>query len=155
MYHHVHSIATVTGHELERVEEEDEEQLAVEEEERGHRRDELTRPRTPEPTGLGMDDEDDKARSRSRSPSPPPSTTTQGAPQLISLPLNALRRLPPPPATFSNERGLGPFASLNSLPRSSTPRKSLFHIPNDDNKKNIHLITLSVFFRIHPHRTHA
>ncbi|KAI0254610.1 hypothetical protein BJV78DRAFT_1338898 [Lactifluus subvellereus] len=70
------SIATVTAHELERVEEEDE-QLAVEEEERGHRRDELTRPRTPEPTGLGMDDEDDKARSRSRSPAPqsaPPSS---------------------------------------------------------------------------------
>ena len=76
----VRSIATVTGHELERVEEEDEEQLAVEEEERGHRRDELTRPRTPEPTGLGMDDEDYKSRSRSRSPSPPPPTTSQGAP---------------------------------------------------------------------------
>jgi hypothetical protein len=74
----VQSIATVTAHELERVEEEDEEQLAVEEE-RGHRRDELTRPRTPEPTGLGMDDEDDKARSRSRSPSPPPPTVPQAA----------------------------------------------------------------------------
>lgn len=73
------SIDTVTAHELERVEEEDE-QLAVEEEERGHRRDELTRPRTPEPTGLGMDDEDDKARSRSRSPSPPPQTAPQSAP---------------------------------------------------------------------------
>ncbi|KAF8475184.1 hypothetical protein DFH94DRAFT_846524 [Russula ochroleuca] len=68
------------GHELERVEEEDEEQLAVEEEERGHSRDGLTRPRTPEPTGLGMDDEDDKAHSRSRSPSPPPPTASQGAP---------------------------------------------------------------------------
>ncbi|KAH9965219.1 hypothetical protein BC827DRAFT_1183018 [Russula dissimulans] len=72
------SIATVTAHELERVEEEDEEQLAAEEEQ-GHRRDELTRPRTPEPTGLGMDDEDDKARSRSRSPSPP-LPTAQAAP---------------------------------------------------------------------------
>jgi hypothetical protein len=40
----VHSIATVTAHELERVEEEDEEQLVVEEEERGHRRDGFTRP---------------------------------------------------------------------------------------------------------------
>ena len=70
----------MTGPELERVEEEDEEQLAAEEEEQEHRRDELTRPRTPEPTGLGMDDEDDKARSRSRSPSPPPPTASQGAP---------------------------------------------------------------------------
>lgn len=77
----VHSIATVTAHELERVEEEDEEQLVVEEEERGHRRDGFTRPRTPEPTGLGMDDEDDKARSRLRSSSPPPPpTASQGAP---------------------------------------------------------------------------
>ena len=74
-----HSIATVTAHGLERVEEEDEEQLAVEEDEQTRRRDELTRPRTPEPTGLGMDDEDDKTRSRSRSPSPPPPITSQGA----------------------------------------------------------------------------
>ena len=72
-----HSIATVTAHGLERVEEEDEEQLAVEEDEQNRRRDELTRPRTPEPTGLGMDDEDDKTRSRSRSPSPPPPTASQ------------------------------------------------------------------------------
>jgi hypothetical protein len=69
----------VTAHGLERVEEEDEEQLAVEEDEQSRRRDELTRPRTPEPTGLGMDDEDDKTRSRSMSPSPPPPTTSQGA----------------------------------------------------------------------------
>ena len=82
-----HSVVTVTAHELDRVEEEDEEQLAVEEDERGHRRDELTRPRTPEPTGLGMDDEDDKARSRSRSPSPPPSTASHGA-QLSSEDIN-------------------------------------------------------------------
>ena len=75
----VHSIATVTSHELERVEEEDEEQM-VEEEERGHRRDGFTRPRTPEPTGLGMDDEDDKARSQSRPPSPPPPTTSHAPP---------------------------------------------------------------------------
>lgn len=87
-----HSIATVTTHELERVEEEDEEQLAVEEE-RGRRRDELTRPRTPEPTGLGMDDEDDKARGRSRSPSPPPTTASQSVPpssEDINLRLAAL-----------------------------------------------------------------
>ncbi|KAH9975375.1 hypothetical protein BGW80DRAFT_95026 [Lactifluus volemus] len=74
------SITTVTAHELERVEEEDEEHLAVEEEVRGHRRDGLTRPRTPEPTGLGMDDEDDKARSRSRSPSPLPPTAPPSVP---------------------------------------------------------------------------
>ena len=85
----VHSIATVTGHELERVEE-DEEQLAVEEEERGHRRDELTRPRTPEPTGLGMDDEDDKARSRSRSPSPPPSQAVPPSSEDVNSRLAAL-----------------------------------------------------------------
>jgi hypothetical protein len=88
----VHSIATVTAPELERVEEEDEEQLA-EEEERGHRRDELTRPRTPEPTGLGMDDEDDKARSRSRSPSPPPPASSQSVPpssEDVNLRLTAL-----------------------------------------------------------------
>ena len=36
------------------------------------------------------------------------------------------------PVTFSNERGPGAFAPLNSLPRSSTPKKSLFHIANDD-----------------------
>ena len=77
------SIATVTPHELERVEEEDEEQLAAEEEEeeeRQRRRDELGRPRTPEPTGMGMDDKDIHSRSKmyldvlnmhSRSPPPP------------------------------------------------------------------------------------
>src|SRR6266852_4047301 len=36
------------------------------------------------------------------------------------------------PVTFSNERGPGAFAPLNVLPRSSTLKKSLFHIPNDD-----------------------
>ena len=38
-----HSIATVTAHGLERIEEEHEDQLAVEEDEQSHRRDELTR----------------------------------------------------------------------------------------------------------------
>ncbi|GLB42942.1 putative cell cycle arrest in response to pheromone-related protein [Lyophyllum shimeji] len=74
------SISTVVPHELERVEEEDEEQLAAEaqeqeiheeehekepheeepEDEEGRRRrnDELGRPRTPEPTNLGMRDGD-------------------------------------------------------------------------------------------------
>lgn len=72
------SIATVTPHELERVEEEDEEQLAAEQEEEERRRQQregdesMTRPRTPEPTGMGirMDDEYDGERG-SRSPSPP------------------------------------------------------------------------------------
>lgn len=72
------SIATVTPHELERVEEEDEEQLAAEQEEEERRRQQregeesMTRPRTPEPTGMGirMDDEYDGGRG-SRSPSPP------------------------------------------------------------------------------------
>ncbi|ETW76971.1 hypothetical protein HETIRDRAFT_422315 [Heterobasidion irregulare TC 32-1] len=64
-----------------RVEDEDEEQLAAEEEEeRRQRRDELGRPRTPEPTGMGMDNEDihggskmhlDVLNMHSRSPSPP------------------------------------------------------------------------------------
>jgi len=85
-----HSIATLTSHELERVEEEDEEQLTSEEEEQRLGRDELTRPRTPEPTGLGMDDEDDKARSRSRSPSPSLQTSSQS--------------VPPPPTDDINHR---------------------------------------------------
>ena len=49
-----HTLATVTSHELERVEKEDGGQLSSEEEEQRRSRDELTRPRTPEPTGLGM-----------------------------------------------------------------------------------------------------
>ncbi|TFK69330.1 hypothetical protein BDN72DRAFT_615860 [Pluteus cervinus] len=72
------SIGTVVPHELERVEEEDEEQLAQADEEaaldaqavdgdhdqeegdeeRQRRRDELGRPRTPEPSSMGMHDED-------------------------------------------------------------------------------------------------
>ena len=85
-----HSLATVTSHELERVEKEDGGQLLSEEEEQRQRRDELTRPRTPEPTGLGTNDEDDKARSRSRSPSPPLQNNSQG--------------LPPPPTEGINVR---------------------------------------------------
>ncbi|OBZ78501.1 hypothetical protein A0H81_02129 [Grifola frondosa] len=82
------SIATVVAHELERVDEEDEDQLAAdEEEERRQRRDELGRPRTPEPTGMGLTEDDDEqeherprflnpqaesiSELRSRSPSPP------------------------------------------------------------------------------------
>ncbi|KAI0275283.1 putative phosphatase regulatory subunit-domain-containing protein [Gloeopeniophorella convolvens] len=36
------------------------------------------------------------------------------------------------PVTFSNERGPGAFAPLNALPRRATHKRSLFHIPNDD-----------------------
>jgi len=36
------------------------------------------------------------------------------------------------PVTFSNERGPGAFAPLNSLPKRSNPKKSLFHIQSDD-----------------------
>ena len=70
------SIHTIVPHGLERVEEEDEDQLAPEDdddEERRRCREELGRPRTPEPTGMGMveDDEDSpntKRRHRSSSP---------------------------------------------------------------------------------------
>ncbi|EKM56851.1 uncharacterized protein PHACADRAFT_254197 [Phanerochaete carnosa HHB-10118-sp] len=54
------SISTVVPHELERVDEEDEESLAADEEaERRQRQDEM-RPRTPEPTGMGMHEDDDE-----------------------------------------------------------------------------------------------
>ena len=52
------SIATVVPHELERVDEVDEEQIAAEEEEERRRRSDEVRPRTPEPTGMGMDDDE-------------------------------------------------------------------------------------------------
>ncbi|KAF8548614.1 hypothetical protein OG21DRAFT_1560880 [Imleria badia] len=70
------SIHTIVPHGLERVDEEDEDQLAIEdddEEERRRRRDELGRPRTPEPTGMGMvedDDESPNTKRRHRSSSP-------------------------------------------------------------------------------------
>jgi hypothetical protein len=51
----VRSVAMIVPHELERVEEEDGEQMAKQEnEERRTRRVELGRPWTPEPTGLDM-----------------------------------------------------------------------------------------------------
>lgn len=71
------SIATVTPHELERVEEEDEEQLHLAEAEennddRSCRRAELGRPRTPEPSSLGIiEDDEEPRRNRERSTSPP------------------------------------------------------------------------------------
>ncbi|KAI9444661.1 putative phosphatase regulatory subunit-domain-containing protein [Lactarius indigo] len=36
------------------------------------------------------------------------------------------------PVTFSNERGPGAFAPITSLPKASNSKKSLFHIPSDD-----------------------
>ncbi|KAI0248371.1 putative phosphatase regulatory subunit-domain-containing protein [Lactifluus subvellereus] len=40
------------------------------------------------------------------------------------------------PVSFSNDRGPGPFVPLNSLPkRSSSKKRSLFHIPNDDDQE--------------------
>lgn len=91
------SINTIVPHELERVDEEDEEQLAAEEDvERRRRRDELGRPRTPEPTGMGMvEDEEEQEqrdrqraaeRSRSPSPSPPPAPPIDAAPVPSSAP---------------------------------------------------------------------
>lgn len=65
------SIHTVVPHELERVDEEDEDQLVNEEEDEDRRRhrEEIGRPRTPEPTGMGIDDDESpKAKRRDHSP---------------------------------------------------------------------------------------
>ncbi|KAI8986822.1 hypothetical protein BD414DRAFT_515051 [Trametes punicea] len=99
------SISTIVPHELEPVDEVDEEQVAAEEEEeRRRRRDELGRPRTPEPTGMGMsEDEDDREhdqdrygkqsvgdlRARSRSPQP---TAASMIPDELTERLNALAK---------------------------------------------------------------
>ncbi|KAL4073464.1 hypothetical protein J3A83DRAFT_4228791 [Scleroderma citrinum] len=67
------SIHTIVPHELERVEEEDEDQLVHEEEDdedRRRHRDELGRPRTPEPTGMGMDDDESPSTKRRHRPTP-------------------------------------------------------------------------------------
>ena len=57
------SICTVVPHELETVQEEDEGDIEESEEERSARREELGRPRTPEPSSLGMRDDDfDRSR---------------------------------------------------------------------------------------------
>ncbi|KAI0308346.1 putative phosphatase regulatory subunit-domain-containing protein [Multifurca ochricompacta] len=42
----------------------------------------------------------------------------------------------PSPVTFSNERGPGAFAPLNSLPKRPTTKKSLFHIPSNDDDQD-------------------
>ncbi|KAI0360813.1 hypothetical protein OH77DRAFT_1393258 [Trametes cingulata] len=99
------SISTVVAHELEPVDEVDEEQVAAEEEEeRRRRRDELGRPRTPEPTGMGMSEDEDEQehdqdryrkqsvtdlRARSRSPQPPARATI---PDELTERLNALAK---------------------------------------------------------------
>lgn len=61
------SIHTVVPHELERVEEEDEDQAERHEEDDDRRRtrEDLGRPRTPEPSGMGMRDDDYELRHRS------------------------------------------------------------------------------------------
>ena len=82
------SIVTVIPHELERVEEEDEEQLHLAEEsdeDRSRRRAELGRPRTPEPSSLGILEEDEvPGRNRERSSSPPAPTTAPGVDELTA-----------------------------------------------------------------------
>jgi hypothetical protein len=91
------SINTVVPHELERVDEEDEEQLAADEEaERRNRRDEV-RPRTPEPTGMGMSEDDDEHEPlpshtesntsllRPQSPTPAPAVPDELAQRMTSL----------------------------------------------------------------------
>ncbi|KAI0777539.1 hypothetical protein BD413DRAFT_467114 [Trametes elegans] len=99
------SISTIVPHELEPVDEVDEDQVAAEEEEeRRRRRDELGRPRTPEPTGIGMSEDDDEQeqeqarfrkqldaghRPRSRSPQPP---AAPAVPDELTERLNALAK---------------------------------------------------------------
>ncbi|KAG2118669.1 uncharacterized protein F5147DRAFT_800677 [Suillus discolor] len=81
------SIRTITPHELERVEDEDESEEqdeSKEDREHAQRREELGRLRMPEPSGMGMDEDElmharasetepSTSRSRPRSPSPQPS----------------------------------------------------------------------------------
>lgn len=85
----VRSISTVVPHELERVDEEDEESLAADEEaERRQRQDEL-RPRTPEPTGMGMHEDDDEP-STSSSHLRPQSPTAPVIPDELAQRLSTL-----------------------------------------------------------------
>lgn len=92
------SIHTIVPHGLERVDEEDEDQLVPEEEDdedRRRRREELGRPRTPEPTGMGMaeDDEDSpdtKRRHRPPSPLEPSHDTASAAIDELAERLSAL-----------------------------------------------------------------
>ncbi|KAH9918701.1 uncharacterized protein BXZ73DRAFT_52796 [Epithele typhae] len=95
------SISTVTPHELERVDEEDEEQIAAEEEEEQRRsRDELGRPRTPEPTGMGMTEDDEEQEPNSfrqpattlRPTSPSPPASAPAIPDELTDRLNALAK---------------------------------------------------------------
>ncbi|KAL5511144.1 hypothetical protein ACEPAH_4359 [Sanghuangporus vaninii] len=77
------SVHTIVPHELESVPEEDETELEESEEERSARREELGRPRTPEPSSLGMHDDD--YQHRRSAPAQPP-----GIPDEISRRLSFL-----------------------------------------------------------------
>ncbi|THH10705.1 hypothetical protein EW145_g1157 [Phellinidium pouzarii] len=66
------SIHTIVPHELESVPEEDETELEESEEERSARREELGRPRTPEPSSLGMHEDDYVGEHTRMAPSQPP-----------------------------------------------------------------------------------
>ncbi|KAI5116796.1 hypothetical protein M0805_001798 [Coniferiporia weirii] len=66
------SVHTIVPHELESVPEEDESDLEESEEERSARREELGRPRTPEPSSLGMHEEEYEQQHRRAAPSQPP-----------------------------------------------------------------------------------
>ena len=76
------SIHTITPHELESVPEEDETEAEESEEERHARREELGRPRTPEPSSLGMREEDEEREHLA--PSQPPGIT-DGLSQQVAI----------------------------------------------------------------------
>lgn len=78
------SVHTVVPHELESVPEEDETEAEESEEERNARREELGRPRTPEPSSLGMHD-DDEEHERGRVPSQPPGIPDEWGRRLTTL----------------------------------------------------------------------
>lgn len=78
------SVHTVVPHELESVPEEDETEAEESDEERSARREELGRPRTPEPSSFGMHDDDDH-HERGMGPSQPP-----GIPDELTRRLNVL-----------------------------------------------------------------
>jgi hypothetical protein len=89
------SVATLVPHDLERVEEEDEESLSVPDHadtpaERRRRNEELGRPRTPEPSGLGMDDDDHRAVSFTDVPLDRPASPSPSLPEELTKRLAAL-----------------------------------------------------------------
>lgn len=79
------SIHTVVPHELEAVPEEDEAEAEESEEERHARREELGRPRTPEPTSLGMHEEDYERDHRGMQHPQPPGIPEELADRLAML----------------------------------------------------------------------